>query len=544
MPYWLKMTLHIKRDKVCRRILYWFIQFTGIPLCAQTGTWIFIAHSFGTVSLSSVFVNPVITSLVFFITPIGFLSCLIGLIYLPLAIPLGWVTHILISAVNYIVYLFAGEPYSSILGFQSDFPNPSITVPQAWFSFPMIALYSALIVSATKLIRSPLFRIKLLNPQDRIVNTEKLRNEFEKNGYCLSPYAEISDDEKGRKWKIRDFGMENRAGQSTNMLSRIFRIQTVAANRTYIAKKVEHITEDNEKRQFLQIYLTRNPLIIALAMVAMCVCVAAILYDGHLLKVTFLDVGQGDSAFAMLPNGYRMLIDGGGSSDIFDAGKHVIVPFLKRNRMTKLDLMISTHPDNDHTGGLIYTMDKVKVSKVITGSYGLTSPTYDRFAEKLNCIESYDAQPGNLMSDRDISLISLNPRNYELLDDEDSRMNNNSVVLKLIYKDVSFLFTGDIQEDAENGLIRSGNDLGATVIKVPHHGSKSSSSEDFVIAVHPGVAIISVGRNNIHGHPAPEVIERYEMIGAKIHRTDKEGAITIVTDGKKGWIDAMLEIRD
>jgi competence protein ComEC len=120
-------------------------------------------------------------------------------------------------------------------------------------------------------------------------------------------------------------------------------------------------------------------------------------------------------------------------------------------------------------------------------------------------------------------------------------MNNNSVVLKVTYKEASFLFTGDIAEDAEQQLINSGSNVKTTVIKVPHHGSWSSSSYDFIRAVQPSVAVISVGYRNFYHHPSPYIVARYDRSGVKIYRTDKQGAVTIITDGRYGWIKTMSQ---
>jgi competence protein ComEC len=119
-------------------------------------------------------------------------------------------------------------------------------------------------------------------------------------------------------------------------------------------------------------------------------------------------------------------------------------------------------------------------------------------------------------------------------------MNNNSVVLKVTYKDASFLFTGDIEKSAESQLVRLNRDIKADVLKVPHHGSASSSTYNFINAVQPTVAIISVGYRNFYRHPASSVVRRYERSKVNIYRTDFDGAITIITDGHYGWIKNML----
>ena len=155
--------------------------------------------------------------------------------------------------------------------------------------------------------------------------------------------------------------------------------------------------------------------------------------------------------------------------------------------------------------------------------------------------ESIDAKPEVIHDNKDIKIEVLSDQYRVVLKNEDSRMNNNSVVLKLTYKEASFLFTGDIQKEGERQLINSGRDVKATVLKVAHHGSGSSSSYEFIRAVQPTVAVISVGYRNFYNHPSPYVVARYDRSGVKIYRTDKQGAVTIITDGRYGWIKTMSQ---
>jgi competence protein ComEC len=262
-------------------------------------------------------------------------------------------------------------------------------------------------------------------------------------------------------------------------------------------------------------------------------------YDGHVAKVTYLDVGEGDSIYVELPDNYNVLIDGGSYREGYSLGERVVAPFLRREGVGDLDLVVSTHPDNDHTGGLTYILDNFHVNKTLTGSYGLTSPTYEKFTERLNGIEHSDARPETIYDNGDTKIEVLSGQYHGILKNEDSRMNNNSVVLKLTYKEASFLFTGDIEKDAERQFVNSGRDVKATVIKVPHHGSGSSSSYDFIRAVQPSAAVFSVGYKNFYHHPSPYVVARYIRSGVKIYRTDRQGAVTVITDGRYGWIKTM-----
>jgi len=287
----------------------------------------------------------------------------------------------------------------------------------------------------------------------------------------------------------------------------------------------------------------RRLIIAGVGIVTLFIWAAALSYDGHILRVTYLDVGQGDSMFVDLPNGDNILIDGGPYSKRFDTGERVVFPFLQHEGVSKLDLIVSTHPHNDHAGGLTYTVDNFRVGKVITGSYGLATRTYKELRARLDRdkIKYHDAQVGTIFKDKELHIEVVSPQYPDLSGSENSRMNNNSVVLKVRYRGVSFLFTGDIGAESERSLINSGREIRAAVLKVPHQGSKNSSSWEFLQTVQPVIGIISVGRWNIYGHPSPLILGRYRSLGIKTYRTDKQGAITIVTDGRRGWVSTMLE---
>jgi competence protein ComEC len=286
----------------------------------------------------------------------------------------------------------------------------------------------------------------------------------------------------------------------------------------------------------------RRLLISGIAIAAIFIWAMALSYDGHVLKATYLDVGQGDSIFVDLPNGRKILIDGGPYSVRFDTGKRVVAPFLQYEGVKSLDLVVSTHPHNDHAGGFTYLVqneDNVNfwIGEVITGSYGLTTPTFQELRSRLDRrgIKYQDAQIGSIFKDDELHVEVVGPQYPDLSGDEDSRMNNNSVVLKVTYKGVSFLFASDIGEESERLLIDSGRDIRAQVLKVPHQGSEKSSSWEFLRAVQPYIGIISVGWN-FFGHPSRLILGRYRWLGIKTYRTDERGAITVVTDGRRGWI--------
>ncbi len=254
------------------------------------------------------------------------------------------------------------------------------------------------------------------------------------------------------------------------------------------------------------------------------------------LYVYFLDVGQGDGAFIRTPNGKSILIDAGQSAlgyDEFDAGLEIVIPFLTKKNITKIDYVVASHAHADHIGGLISVMKKFPVGIVYDSGFSYSSPVYEKFLQiiKLKKISYKIAGQGDILNwDPDLTIKVLSPRSNRLFEDP----NNNSIVLKITYKNVSFLFTGDIESIAEDEILNNykKNEISSTILKVPHHGSRSSSTEGFIDAVNPEVAVISCGRYNRFRHPHPAIVKLYGEFGIELHRTDKEGTIFISTDGE------------
>ncbi|MFC1714273.1 DNA internalization-related competence protein ComEC/Rec2 [Candidatus Poribacteria bacterium] len=286
----------------------------------------------------------------------------------------------------------------------------------------------------------------------------------------------------------------------------------------------------------------RRLMIAGLGVAAISIFALALSYDGHVLKVTYLDVGQGDSAFVELPNGDNILIDGGPYSAKFDTGERVVYPFLQHEGIGKVDLIVSTHPHNDHAGGLTYTVDHLRVGEVITGNYGLTTPTFAELRARLDRkgIEYRDAQMGTILKDGELCVEVVGPQLLCTSEDENTQMNENSIVLRVTYKGVSFLFASDISERSERLLIDSGRDIKSAILKVPHHGSGKASRWEFLRTVQPIMGVISVGWRNSFRHPSRMILGRYNWLGIKTYRTDRQGAITIVTDGRHGWVKTRL----
>ncbi|MCK4261618.1 MBL fold metallo-hydrolase [bacterium] len=260
----------------------------------------------------------------------------------------------------------------------------------------------------------------------------------------------------------------------------------------------------------------------------------------HLLKVTFLDVGQGDSAFIQFPCGGNMLIDGG-QGGRYDMGKKVLTPFLRRKGVRKIDTLLLTHPHADHVGGLATVLRNFKVGLVLESGQSHTTYSYEEFLRLVEerRINYRVVKAGERIEGyEEVEIQILNPP-PTLLEGTRSDLNNNSVVLKIAYRKVSLLLSADIEREAENRLLRYGQLLKSTAVKVPHQGSRSSSTKPFLDLVDPEVAIISVGKHNPFGHPSPIVLKRYEEMGTKVYRTDRQGAVTFISDGRKFWIKTM-----
>ena len=226
--------------------------------------------------------------------------------------------------------------------------------------------------------------------------------------------------------------------------------------------------------------------------------------DGY-LHVHFLDVGQGDSILVVTPSGRQLLIDGGPDGDRTSQALAGALPGGDRS----LDLVMMTHLDSDHSRGLLEVLDRFAVGAVLSGPQPPGSDMQARWERRL---DRHDLSPvvatGGFVIrlDDGVELRLLNPDPARAFRD----FNNDSLVARLTYGEVSFLLTADIEEEAEERLVNSGESLGSTVLKVAHHGSNSSTTERFLAAVGPAVAVVSAGRDNPYGHPAPAVMERLE----------------------------------
>ncbi len=252
------------------------------------------------------------------------------------------------------------------------------------------------------------------------------------------------------------------------------------------------------------------------------------------LKIYFVDVGQGDCTLIQTPTNKSIIIDGGGSEfGNFDVGESILLPYLLDRRITTIDYMLISHADSDHISGLFAIIEKLNVKNIIISKQGENSAnlkTLNQLVKDKNIKVTIVRQGDNIQIDKYSYLEILFPED-ELI--KDNVLNNNSIVAKFHYENFSMLFTGDIEEVAENRICEmyeDTNKLNATILKVAHHGSKTSSTEKFLELVNAKIAFIGVGANNKFGHPNDEVIERLKQYTNLIYRTDECGEISIIVN--------------
>ena len=235
-------------------------------------------------------------------------------------------------------------------------------------------------------------------------------------------------------------------------------------------------------------------------------------------RIQFIDVGQADAALVFC-EGETMLIDGGNTGD-----GDTIYSILKKHELTSLDYVVCTHAHEDHVGGLSSALTACTAETVLCPVKSYDSQVFRNFVKRAGEITVPKAGDSFELGGARVEILSCRPRAEET--------NDTSIVLKIIYGETSFLFTGDAEYETESLMLEEGCDLSATVLKVGHHGSSSSTSYRFLNAVMPQYAVISVGRDNSYGHPHDEVLSRLRDADVTVLRTDERGDIICESNGK------------
>ena len=240
-----------------------------------------------------------------------------------------------------------------------------------------------------------------------------------------------------------------------------------------------------------------------------------------ILRVYYLNVGQGDSILIVSPDGKIMLIDGG------ESGSGALA-YLRAKGITHIDLMVATHPHTDHIGGLIDILKAMPVAQVVTNGQPTTTKTYERFLGAIKARKAIykEVKRGATLKLGTLTFQVLNPKSPTGPD-----LNAQSIVLRLVYGKVSFLFTGDAQQSSEASMLLAHLNVQAQILKVGHHGSRTSSSVAFLAAVKPKVAIYSCGLGNSYGHPYAGTLAHLGAVGATVYGTDVNGTVIVTTDG-------------
>lgn len=242
------------------------------------------------------------------------------------------------------------------------------------------------------------------------------------------------------------------------------------------------------------------------------------------LRVIFLDVGQGSSQLLISPSGKTMLVDAGNNDQ-----EQNMIDYLQKYGVDRLDIIIGTHPDADHIGGLDRVIDQIEVGEIYMPRVQSNTKTFESLLQSISSkgLKVKNAKSGLILNwDEQVTVNMIAPVNTT--DDK----NNMSAVIKVVYGNTSFLLTGDAERESEADMLSSGVDLQADVMLVGHHGSKSSTTAAFLKQVNPKFGVIQVGDNS-YGHPKQTILDRLNKAGVEVYRNDLQGTVEIDSDGQE-----------
>jgi competence protein ComEC len=256
------------------------------------------------------------------------------------------------------------------------------------------------------------------------------------------------------------------------------------------------------------------------------------------LRITYIHVGQGDATLLEFPNGKNALIDAGNKGFGFDAGERFVNPVLKYYGISRINYLIGSHPHSDHIGGFEYILANYTVDTLVINEFKAKSKIYKRIlntAKDNKVFIKYADEGDIIIPDKRMRIYVLHPdTTFERNDSHAGHtINNSSLVFKILHGKNSFLFTGDAEFESERDMLNYGSFLDSDILKVGHHGSKTSSGDRFIDQVKPEIAVISVGRKNKFKHPAPLTLAKFKNRGIKFYRTDQVGTLVFESDGQK-----------
>ncbi|KKR21272.1 MAG: hypothetical protein UT48_C0010G0020 [Parcubacteria group bacterium GW2011_GWE2_39_37] len=278
--------------------------------------------------------------------------------------------------------------------------------------------------------------------------------------------------------------------------------------------------------------------IIFLAIACLVVVISAILIgffykEKDFLEIDFLDVGQGDSILIKAPTGQNILIDGGPDNSVLRRLSENL-PWWDR----QIDLMVLTHPHDDHVGGLIEVLKHYQIKRILYTGVVHSSPSYLAWLEQIkkrNVVLTIIDRPQTIYFSPDCKMVYISPQE-SLVGKSVTNLNNSSLIAKVEYKKVSALLVGDAEAEIEEGMMARGQDLSAGLIKIGHHGSDTASSEEFIRAVKPSFGVIQVGKDNSFGHPSKRTLKKLERNNVSVFRNDLQGTIRMSSKGDKWQI--------